>query len=1752
MHVLSRNEIKESIQRCLRIEDTVYLRELLETEIESQGWLDIREKIFQAVNDMAGGFDNEFWYRIQYTILDTLNLNYLAVYDGDIQEVLCRINETHTLSSVIDSLETEMITEISKQIENGSTLLLRPENMRNRQSAILIPKISEARKKEIENVHIPLINNRFDLSELWLTGYGFEILSALRAPIIVDLSFMERLEKELSKIGLSLGKTQKTSKSNISSRLREMVMYIAKINGKSVRDVHSEIMEAVKRGYPIHQSIIIEAIGHLNQYRHQTDRMTAQMNPFLLESYINPSTTFTFEDVFGRDSLFDALGRIQTNETVDILLQFLKVELEGPHCNPFYGSIVLSLSKYHTGNVIEPLREMLMKLKSWQISDRSGLQKEIVTSLGDYTVYRSTKIIASYDKEMIREDLKKLLQNIGARVAQLYYIGVMVAQAIVEIYGDESIPLILPWALIPTPGDPNDIFAPLGEYLVLDMLQRKRDSLGQDMFRILSMGKEEDKIQALRVLEYIDPEFENMDPIDLSFILEESSTPFQILSLLLEKTSLSSNTFFTEMLKNKVDEIKIEIRTATNHEEIINILGHYPVLLESPTIREEIITFVINRKAAISMMLQFQMYHDLFEEELLTKLQHHLIEQIESSTNPYDIAVNFDIVREWGISNGIETVLLKRAESIAEKIVVDERLYQNMEVFNHLQKLTTCDEFLSAINNAIATTNDLIQLIDRLRVIERLRENESVCEHILKRKDELLKIIELQESGSKAENIVTICRYSKVLEDPSIRQAIELFIERTKGCAGMFLEMRRGEFIQIVSTESFLWQNQDIMNQIISSLSSKKPNATVLLAIENSDLHKRNKELHDKLVETYRTIASNPEPLRNCFEIFAQSKLFWTCFTQEDIDDAIASVIQNTRTRAVEMANVFALYPQAMEFEKTRKELGNYFGRCSWEDIINLSKRDHDLILISRLKEWILETSESFFSNLLESRSNSDLLVLIIQFPEILRKATPEIFGRILSKHIESIYLLDEIYELPHITNDLVIEQFSSHILNLDNPWNLILKIDSISLLRENDCIAESINLRLDDIAKIIEKSKTIYEIRKIKHVSYFGTNTNIITALTHVIEDYDRAIEVLANLVGSKFLRVKSILEAILKNKESILSDIRKMKNKAKIIQIAKDIPELFGASEMIEILGTDIKSSHDPIETYTQYEPFLTHIQRDALWKFVEDKIGNIAEELSYTPTPFEKIISLEVYPKLIADKRIIEAMVKSIEKNPEIEVVLSGITASKIMKENDDVQKAIAQKLRDIISIITFLNLIRDDSVLICSKPIIYSIIKYYEEADQYATSIMERGFGRFRIERQLVEYLGNYLKVPKIKEAIISHYLKITETKRFSEKMKALKKHIVSFDEFKAIANEILSETKNIDVFVNSLPEFSELLHDSSIQNSLLQRISSGEITPKSIPFLIGNLDLNVNQQIRDAVLEYIRQNPEIFNLLLSLKDSKIISDSDVVQILKNLIPRLTQQMMRHQNIRDILSVIEKIPFLTEYNEVAEVLDYRSREIALLIGRDRSEFVLHVISKFPTLLDNRMIFDSILRRGNNSENPLDILKIFEDHESIMQSEETHKILAEYIRDVINPQIVIQFIKNSPYLSESKILMDAMDRTQEGKTPAILIEKGERLLKRGDLLTSIAAFKEATEIAPDQAEVWFYLAKGLHIRGGRPVKTYGSITADMSDIPKAERYYKKAIDMDSSVLKFWQGLIKFYRDTGRRTLAEQTEREMKQRIQ
>lgn len=168
---------------------------------------------------------DDVWLEVGWDILAGMGLEEFSGCDYDILEALDNIPEGSDLIDIQSFLRHTLVETLLEQFEDGgTTILLDIEKMLNTPAAVLIPRIIELRREEIERTVVPIVGKKLTIYDvfmrevgvttdpmdavhleyLYLTAYGFQVLTLLDIGMRTDLNGLNKIEIVMERLGMKL------------------------------------------------------------------------------------------------------------------------------------------------------------------------------------------------------------------------------------------------------------------------------------------------------------------------------------------------------------------------------------------------------------------------------------------------------------------------------------------------------------------------------------------------------------------------------------------------------------------------------------------------------------------------------------------------------------------------------------------------------------------------------------------------------------------------------------------------------------------------------------------------------------------------------------------------------------------------------------------------------------------------------------------------------------------------------------------------------------------------------------------------------------------------------------------------------------------------------------------------------------------------------------------------------------------------------------------------------------------------------------------------------------------------------------------------------------------------------------------------------------------------------------------------------------------------------------------------------------
>ncbi|TFG31184.1 leucine-rich repeat domain-containing protein [Candidatus Thorarchaeota archaeon] len=170
-------------------------------------WAYLKERMISVLQKMSP----IQWYGAQRGLLQGLGIAMIEGFDGDPRLLLDTTVSEMSFIEAQQAIFDSAVKLLEEQLQNdGPTLFLDIENMRETSASKLIPLIVEKREDEVEKSTLLVKGSTVFLRPLWLTHYGFNILSATGMGLTTNLEGLETLRKNFDELDLEL-RTQKVT-----------------------------------------------------------------------------------------------------------------------------------------------------------------------------------------------------------------------------------------------------------------------------------------------------------------------------------------------------------------------------------------------------------------------------------------------------------------------------------------------------------------------------------------------------------------------------------------------------------------------------------------------------------------------------------------------------------------------------------------------------------------------------------------------------------------------------------------------------------------------------------------------------------------------------------------------------------------------------------------------------------------------------------------------------------------------------------------------------------------------------------------------------------------------------------------------------------------------------------------------------------------------------------------------------------------------------------------------------------------------------------------------------------------------------------------------------------------------------------------------------------------------------------------------------------------------------------------------------
>ncbi|MFW9913784.1 MAG: hypothetical protein ACFFEU_15000 [Candidatus Thorarchaeota archaeon] len=169
--------------------------------VENKGW----PLVFQRMKSVLSKISKVDWFDAQKGLLESLGMPELSGLDDDPMKILADVSEEEEYASSKERIYDRVVELLADQIERGGpTLFLDVSRMKDTRASRLIPSIVKQRKSELENLEVQTLRGIAFLHPIWMTSYGFDVLSALDCGLTAKSTGMNQIKTAFAHAGFEI------------------------------------------------------------------------------------------------------------------------------------------------------------------------------------------------------------------------------------------------------------------------------------------------------------------------------------------------------------------------------------------------------------------------------------------------------------------------------------------------------------------------------------------------------------------------------------------------------------------------------------------------------------------------------------------------------------------------------------------------------------------------------------------------------------------------------------------------------------------------------------------------------------------------------------------------------------------------------------------------------------------------------------------------------------------------------------------------------------------------------------------------------------------------------------------------------------------------------------------------------------------------------------------------------------------------------------------------------------------------------------------------------------------------------------------------------------------------------------------------------------------------------------------------------------------------------------------------------------
>ncbi|MHA2022279.1 MAG: hypothetical protein ACTSWQ_01315 [Candidatus Thorarchaeota archaeon] len=171
--------------------------------------------------------------RAQIAYIGGLGLPELAGYDGDLVEILEALSlpEDTSFSKVTERVQEVLVEKLKNQLAHkGPTLFMDSDKMLTSMASAIAAFATHRKQMEFDET-VLYEESIMDLKPLWITGWGYEVLKAMKCGLTIDYTGFEKVKSAFQRINLTLKTTTNPEKVGttvvMSENMKQAVYWMA-------------------------------------------------------------------------------------------------------------------------------------------------------------------------------------------------------------------------------------------------------------------------------------------------------------------------------------------------------------------------------------------------------------------------------------------------------------------------------------------------------------------------------------------------------------------------------------------------------------------------------------------------------------------------------------------------------------------------------------------------------------------------------------------------------------------------------------------------------------------------------------------------------------------------------------------------------------------------------------------------------------------------------------------------------------------------------------------------------------------------------------------------------------------------------------------------------------------------------------------------------------------------------------------------------------------------------------------------------------------------------------------------------------------------------------------------------------------------------------------------------------------------------------------------------------------------------------